>query len=68
MDAASSRWIEGSCLSLVSFNRLGWRVAPRDLDPEYATSLIEIVRSKMNNQNLVVEVHCLRELWQEKAE
>ena len=41
--------------------------APRDLDREYAAELIEIVRREMRDDTLVVEVHCIRELWQEKA-
>jgi uncharacterized membrane protein len=42
--------------------------APRDLEREYAQELIEIVRREMKNDSLVVEVHCIRELWQEKAD
>jgi hypothetical protein len=42
--------------------------APRDLDPAYANQLIAIVRREMKNEKLVVEVHCLRELWQQKSD
>jgi uncharacterized hydrophobic protein (TIGR00271 family) len=44
-----------------------WLGAPRDLDREYSKELIEIVRREMKDNTLVVEVHCIRELWQEKA-
>ena len=42
--------------------------APRDLEPEYAGKLIEVVRREMEDDTLVIEVHAIRELWQEKAE
>jgi hypothetical protein len=42
--------------------------APRRLEREYANALIDIVRRTMKNDKLVVEVHCIRELWQEIAD
>jgi uncharacterized hydrophobic protein (TIGR00271 family) len=42
--------------------------APHRLEPEYANALIDIVRREMKNDRLVVEVHCIRELWQELAD
>jgi len=41
--------------------------APRELDPAYAQELIDVVRHEMKSPDLVVEVHCIRELWQETA-
>jgi uncharacterized hydrophobic protein (TIGR00271 family) len=42
--------------------------APRDLEPEYARELIEVVRREMEDDSLVIEVHAIRELWQETTE
>lgn len=40
---------------------------PGTLDPQFGSELIEIVHRTMNNDSLVVEVHCIRELWQESS-
>ncbi|WP_237056362.1 DUF389 domain-containing protein [Microbulbifer sediminum] len=42
--------------------------APFELDRKYAQDLIEIVRREMRDPDLKVEVHCLRELWQESSD
>jgi hypothetical protein len=39
-----------------------------DLDSSFADELVAIVRDKMKDESLVVEVHCLKELWHEKKE
>jgi uncharacterized hydrophobic protein (TIGR00271 family) len=41
--------------------------APNDLEPAYAKGLIDVVRREMRDDSLVVEIHCLRELWQQKT-
>lgn len=41
--------------------------APRDLDQKIAKELIDIVRREMMDDSLVVEIHCIRELWQETS-
>ncbi|UHQ55705.1 DUF389 domain-containing protein [Microbulbifer sp. YPW16] len=41
--------------------------APFDLDRQYAQELINIVRREMRDPNLKIEVHCVRELWQESS-
>ncbi|SDK17865.1 DUF389 domain-containing protein [Microbulbifer yueqingensis] len=41
--------------------------APFELDKAYGRELIRIVREEMRQPDLKVEVHCLRELWQEKS-
>ncbi|MGI9427730.1 MAG: TIGR00341 family protein, partial [Bythopirellula sp.] len=38
-----------------------------ELDPSFADDLIEIVREKMQDDSLIVEVHCIKELWQETS-
>ena len=34
------------------------------LDPGFAEELAKIVRQKMQDESLIVEVHCVKELWQ----
>lgn len=41
--------------------------APFELDKEYGRELIRIVREEMGDPDLKVEIHCLRELWQERS-
>ena len=40
----------------------------RELAPEFADDLVEIVRQKMRDDTLIVEVHCVREVWQETSQ
>ena len=42
--------------------------ATGDLDPGFADQLIEIVREKMQDESLVIEIHCVKELWQERSQ
>jgi uncharacterized membrane protein len=42
--------------------------ATGELDPGFADELVEIIRQKMQDESLIVEVHCVRELWQETAQ
>ena len=39
--------------------------APHELERDYASALAAIVRHEMQDQSLTVEVHCIRELWQQ---
>lgn len=41
--------------------------ATGELDSSFADELVEIVRQKMQDASLVVEVHCVVELWHETA-
>ena len=41
--------------------------ATGELDSSFAEELIEIVRRKMLDESLVIEIHCVRELWQESS-
>ncbi len=41
--------------------------APGELDREFGRKIIEIVHTTMQDTELVVEVHCLRELWREST-
>jgi uncharacterized hydrophobic protein (TIGR00271 family) len=41
--------------------------APRDLDRNYAQPIIDLLRHEMRNDQLKVEIHCIRELWQESS-
>ena len=59
--------------SLISAGRPSSRLAPSDvvlvigavgeLDPKLADELADIVRQKMDDPTLAVEVHCVQELW-----
>jgi len=40
--------------------------SPSPLSESYADELIRIVRHEMDNEELLVKVHCLREAWQRK--
>ena len=37
-----------------------------ELHPGFADELVAIVRQKMRDQSLVVDVHCVNELWQRR--
>ena len=37
--------------------------ATEELDPGFAEELVEIVKQKMKNESLIVEVHCLNTQW-----
>ena len=39
-----------------------------ELDSSFADELVEIVRQKMQDESLSVEVHCVQELWQETTQ
>lgn len=41
--------------------------APGELDRAFGREIIDIVKTTMQNDSLTVEVHCLRELWQEST-
>jgi uncharacterized hydrophobic protein (TIGR00271 family) len=41
--------------------------ATGELDPAFANELVEIVRQKMRDESLAVEVHCVKELWQQTS-
>jgi hypothetical protein len=36
-------------------------------EPGFSNKLIRLVREKMLDDSLVVEVHCVKELWQETS-
>ena len=38
-----------------------------DPEPDFANKLIRLVREKMLEDTLVVEVHCVKELWEETS-
>ena len=38
-----------------------------ELDSNFADELVEIVRRKMQDESLIVEVHCVQELWHETS-
>jgi uncharacterized hydrophobic protein (TIGR00271 family) len=42
--------------------------SPEWLPRTYATSIIDLVRRELHDDNVVVEVHCLREGWQQDEE
>jgi hypothetical protein len=42
--------------------------ATGELDSGFADELVEIVRQKMQDESLIVEVHCVKELRQETAQ
>jgi hypothetical protein len=42
--------------------------ATREVDSRLANELAEIVRQKMQDESLIVEVHCLKQLWHERAQ
>jgi hypothetical protein len=37
--------------------------ATGELDSSFAEELVEIVRRTMQDESLVVEIHCVKELW-----
>jgi uncharacterized hydrophobic protein (TIGR00271 family) len=41
--------------------------ATGELDSSFADELVKIVKEKMQDESLVVEVHCVKELWQETS-
>ena len=42
--------------------------SPREIPEEFADELVEIVRSQMRDESLIVEVHCINEQWSELVE
>ncbi len=42
--------------------------SPKRLRPEYAAQLIEICRREMGDPDLVVEVHCFLDAWQQETD
>jgi hypothetical protein len=42
--------------------------ASHDLDPQYASALIDLVRREMRDDDIRVEVRCLRQLWQRRSD
>jgi hypothetical protein len=42
--------------------------ATGETEPGFADELVEIVRQKMQDESLIVEVHCVKELWQETSQ
>ena len=39
--------------------------APSELSQDYAHGIVQLLRRRMKNRRLVVEIHCLKQLWQE---
>ena len=39
-----------------------------ELDPSFADDLVEVVRQKMHDESLIVEIHCVKELWHETSQ
>jgi uncharacterized hydrophobic protein (TIGR00271 family) len=75
MDALEERVQSEPGVSLISTGRPSSHFASSDVvivlgctgepEPEFANKLIRLVREKMLDDSLVVEVHCVKELWQE---
>jgi uncharacterized hydrophobic protein (TIGR00271 family) len=42
--------------------------ATGELDPSFADELVEIVRRKMRDESLIVEVHCIHTLWHQTSQ
>ena len=42
--------------------------APRGVDSSFSGELVDIIRTEMNDDSLVVEIHCIEEMWQRRFE
>ena len=40
--------------------------APRGVDSSFSGELVDIIRTEMNDDSLVVEIHCIEEMWQKR--
>ena len=75
LDALEDRLESEPGAKLITAGRLSSRLASSDvllvlgatdeLDSGFASELVKIVREKMRDDSLIVEVHCVKELWQE---
>ena len=78
IDALEDRVEAEPGVKLISAGRPSSRLVPSDvvlilgatgeLDARFADELIMIVRLKMQDESLIVEVHCVKELWHETSQ